>query len=72
MVSHVDATTPHDPRGKPPDSRIRAVSRVSGTLQEPLAAAGLVPFTAAARAAVCEAELVPLDETGLRVAGRDQ
>src|SRR3954469_19570156 len=34
------------------------------------AAAGLAPFTAAARAALGEAELVHLDETGLRVAGR--
>jgi transposase len=34
------------------------------------AAAGLEPFTAAARAALGEAELVHLDETGLRVAGR--
>ena len=34
------------------------------------AAAGLAPFTAAARAALTGAELVHLDETGLRVAGR--
>src|SRR5881409_2369515 len=34
------------------------------------AAAGLAPFTAAARAALAEAELVHADETGLRVAGR--
>src|SRR3954462_12240368 len=34
------------------------------------AAAGLEPFTAAARAALTDAELVHLDETGLRVAGR--
>jgi transposase len=34
------------------------------------AAAGLTPFTAAARAALAEAELVHADETGLRVAGR--
>src|SRR4051794_4830909 len=34
------------------------------------AAAGLAPFTAAARAALTSAELVHLDETGLRVAGR--
>src|SRR4051812_30147100 len=34
------------------------------------AAAGLEPFTAAARAALAEAELVHADETGLRVAGR--
>src|SRR4051812_47306847 len=34
------------------------------------AAAGLEPFTAAARRALAEAELVHLDETGLRVAGR--
>src|SRR3954463_13289210 len=34
------------------------------------AAAGLEPFTAAARAALSQAELVHLDETGLRVAGR--
>src|SRR4051794_7589128 len=34
------------------------------------AAAGLAPFTAAARAALTEAELVHADETGLRVAGR--
>src|SRR3954464_5733543 len=34
------------------------------------AAAGLAPFTAAARAALTDAELVHLDETGLRVAGR--
>jgi transposase len=34
------------------------------------AAAGLEPFTAAARAALTGAELVHLDETGLRVAGR--
>jgi transposase len=34
------------------------------------AAAGLAPFTAAARAALSEAELVHADETGLRVAGR--
>jgi transposase len=34
------------------------------------AAAGLAPFTAAARAALTAAELVHLDETGLRVAGR--
>jgi transposase len=34
------------------------------------AAAGLEPFTAAARAALTSAELVHLDETGLRVAGR--
>jgi transposase len=34
------------------------------------AAAGLAPFTTAARAALAEAELVPVDETGLRVAGR--
>jgi transposase len=34
------------------------------------AAAGLEPFTAAARQALVEAELVHLDETGLRVAGR--
>src|SRR3954452_2829966 len=33
------------------------------------AAAGLAPFTAAARAALSEAELVHADETGLRVAG---
>src|SRR4051794_16323725 len=34
------------------------------------AAAGLEPFTAAARTALTRAELVHLDETGLRVAGR--
>src|SRR3954453_10453943 len=34
------------------------------------AAAGLAPFTAAARAALSSAELVHVDETGLRVAGR--
>src|SRR4051794_32357942 len=34
------------------------------------AAAGLQPFTAAARRALTEAELVHADETGLRVAGR--
>src|SRR3954454_21522701 len=34
------------------------------------AAAGLAPFTAAARQALAEAELVHADETGLRVAGR--
>src|SRR3954467_3637211 len=34
------------------------------------AAAGLAPFTAAARAALTAAELVHVDETGLRVAGR--
>src|SRR4051794_19420744 len=34
------------------------------------AADGLEPFTAAARAALAEAELLHLDETGLRVAGR--
>jgi transposase len=34
------------------------------------AAAGLAPFTAAARRALTEAELVHADETGLRVAGR--
>ena len=34
------------------------------------AAAGLAPFTAAAPRALGEAELVHLDETGLRVAGR--
>ncbi|HVI37722.1 MAG TPA: IS66 family transposase [Gaiellales bacterium] len=34
------------------------------------AAAGLAPFTAAARAALTGAELVHADETGLRVAGR--
>jgi transposase len=34
------------------------------------AAAALEPFTAAARAALAEAELVHADETGLRVAGR--
>ena len=34
------------------------------------AAAGLEPFTAAARAALTRAELVHADETGLRVAGR--
>ena len=34
------------------------------------AAAGLAPFTAAARAALTSAELVHVDETGLRVAGR--
>lgn len=34
------------------------------------AAAGLEPFTAAARQALTEAELVHADETGLRVAGR--
>src|SRR4051794_41580085 len=34
------------------------------------AAAGLEPFTAAARRALSEAELVHADETGLRVAGR--
>src|SRR4051795_4868216 len=34
------------------------------------AAAGLAPFTAAARAALTEAPLVHADETGLRVAGR--
>src|SRR5213080_4543847 len=34
------------------------------------AAAELEPFTAAARAALSQAELVHLDETGLRVAGR--
>jgi transposase len=34
------------------------------------AAAGLAPFTAAARAALAGAELVHADETGLRVAGR--
>src|SRR3954451_5882146 len=34
------------------------------------AAAGLDPFTAAARAALAEAELLHADETGLRVAGR--
>src|SRR4051794_14470279 len=33
------------------------------------AAAGLAPFTAAARAALTEADLVHADETGLRVAG---
>src|SRR5437763_298457 len=33
------------------------------------AAAGLAPFTAAARAALSHAELLHLDETGLRVAG---
>src|SRR3954467_13218898 len=34
------------------------------------AAAGLEPFTAAARTALSESELVHVDETGLRVAGR--
>src|SRR4051794_26421984 len=34
------------------------------------AAAGLAPFTAAARAALSQAELLHADETGLRVAGR--
>lgn len=34
------------------------------------AAAGLAPFTAAARAGLAKAELVHADETGLRVAGR--
>jgi transposase len=34
------------------------------------AAAGLEPFTAATRTALAEAELVHVDETGLRVAGR--
>src|SRR3954467_15234701 len=34
------------------------------------AAAGLAPFTAAARAALSQAELLHLDETGVRVAGR--
>src|SRR5439155_22536736 len=34
------------------------------------AAAGLAPFTAAARAGLAEATLVHADETGLRVAGR--
>src|SRR5206468_11777386 len=34
------------------------------------AAAGLEPFTAATRAALTDAELVHVDETGLRVAGR--
>jgi transposase len=34
------------------------------------AAAGLAPFTAAARAALTRADLVHADETGLRVAGR--
>jgi transposase len=34
------------------------------------AAAGLAPFTAAARTALSRAELVHVDETGLRVAGR--
>jgi transposase len=34
------------------------------------AAAGLAPFTAAARRALTEAEVVHADETGLRVAGR--
>src|SRR3954471_14790914 len=34
------------------------------------AAAGLEPFTAAARRALTEAEVVHVDETGLRVAGR--
>src|SRR6058998_622713 len=34
------------------------------------AAAGLEPFTTAARAALAEAEVVHADETGLRVAGR--
>src|SRR3954452_17014397 len=34
------------------------------------AAAGLAPFTAAARTALTRAELVHADETGLRVAGR--
>ncbi|HMA46316.1 MAG TPA: IS66 family transposase, partial [Frankiaceae bacterium] len=34
------------------------------------AAAGLAPFTAAARAGLARAELVHADETGLRVAGR--
>jgi transposase len=34
------------------------------------AAAGLAPFTAAARQALAEADLVHVDETGLRVAGR--
>src|SRR3954452_20493906 len=34
------------------------------------AAAGLEPFSAAARQALTAAELVPADETGLRVAGR--
>jgi transposase len=34
------------------------------------AAAGLAPFTAAARAGLAGAELVHVDETGLRVAGR--
>ena len=34
------------------------------------AAAGLAPFTAAARRALAEAELVHADESGLRVAGR--
>src|SRR4051794_29805617 len=34
------------------------------------AAAGLAPFTAAANAGVTDAEVVHLDETGLRVAGR--
>jgi transposase len=34
------------------------------------AAAGLEPFTAAARAALTDAEVVHVDETGLRVAGR--
>jgi transposase len=34
------------------------------------AAAGLAPFTAAARAALTDAQVLHLDETGLRVAGR--
>jgi transposase len=34
------------------------------------AAAGLEPFTAAARTALTDAVVVPVDETGLRVAGR--
>jgi Transposase IS66 family len=34
------------------------------------AAAGLAPFTAAARAGLAEADLVHADETGLRVAGQ--
>src|SRR5947208_1025019 len=34
------------------------------------AAAGLAPFTAAARAGLAEADVVHADETGLRVAGR--
>src|SRR4051794_27575310 len=34
------------------------------------AAAGLAPFTAAARTALTDAQVLHLDETGLRVAGR--